>query len=104
MDVFFQTFYKNPTAPWRYVLGFEPGLMLPENLAVLRQAQWNFGDARAYAPWVKKMRPEDRMIIHVTHGAAPNLPGLEWNYAATELWIGRLPRPANNPTVPSPSK
>ncbi len=104
MDVFFQTFYKNPTAPWRYVLGFEPGLMLPENLAVLRQAQWNFGDTRAYAPWVQKMRPEDRMIIHATHGATPNLPGLEWKYAATELWIGRLPRPANNPTATSPSK
>jgi hypothetical protein len=104
MAVFFQTFYKNPTAPWRYILGFEPGLMLPENLAVLRQAQWNFGDSRAYEPWVQKMRPEDRMIIHATHAAAPNLPGLEWKYAATELWIGRLPRPANNPIAPSPSR
>jgi len=101
MDVFFETFYKNPTAPWRYILGFESGLMLPENQAVLRQAQWNFGDARAYAPWVKKMRPEDRMIIHATHGGAPNLPELEWNYAATELWIGRLPRAAIHPPVPA---
>jgi hypothetical protein len=93
MDVFFQTFYKNPTAPWRYILGFEPGLMQPEDLAVLRKAQWNFGDSRAYEPWVKKMRPEDRMIIHATGGDAPKLPELEWNYAATEIWIGRLPQP-----------
>jgi hypothetical protein len=100
MDVFFTTFYKNPAAPWRYVLGFEPGLMLPENLEVLRKAQWNFGDVRAYEPWVKKMRPEDRMFIHATHGGTPKLPELEWNYAATELWIGRLPRTSNTPPGP----
>jgi hypothetical protein len=70
--------------------------MLPEDLAVLRKAQWNFGDARAYEPWVQKMRPEDRLIIHATGGAPPNLPELEWNYAATEMWIGRLPRPGHN--------
>jgi hypothetical protein len=97
MDVFFQTFYKNPHAPWRYALGFEPGLMLPEDLAVLRKAQWNFGDSRAYEPWVVKMRPQDRLIIRATGGARPNLPELEWNYAATEIWIGRLPRPGGPP-------
>ena len=101
MDVFYTTFYKNPTAPWRYVLGFEPGLMRPEDLEVFRKAQWNYGDARAYEPWVKKMRPEDRLFIHAKHGGAPNCPGLEWNYAATELWIGRLPRPAS--TAPPPN-
>ena len=94
MDVFFQTFYKNPKAPWHYALGFEPGLMLPENLRVLRRAQWTFGDVRAYAPWVEKMRPADRLIIHAAHGGTPNLPQLEWYYAATEMWIGRLPRPS----------
>jgi len=102
MNVFFETFYKNPTAPWRYVLGFEPGLMLPENLAVLRKAQWNFGDSRAFAPWAQKMRPEDRLIIHATGGAVPKLPELEWNYAATEIWIGRLPRAANHSNVSPP--
>jgi hypothetical protein len=92
MDVFFETFFNNPTAQWRYVLGFEPGLMTPENLEVLRKAQWNYGDTRAYEPWVKKMRPEDRMIIHATRaGGPPNISELEWNYAATGLWVGRLP-------------
>jgi len=102
MDVFFTTFYKNPTAPWRYVLGFEPGLMRPENLEVYRKSQWNFGDVRAFEPWVKKMRPEDRMFIHATHGGVPKLPELEWTYAATELWIGRLPRVAAHPPAPQP--
>ncbi|MDE3098561.1 MAG: hypothetical protein KGJ88_03735 [Verrucomicrobiota bacterium] len=91
MDVFFETFFKNPNAPWRYVLGFEPGLMTPENLAVYRKAQWNFGDARAFEPWVAKMRPQDRMIIHARAGNPPDLPELQWKYAATETWIGRLP-------------
>jgi hypothetical protein len=99
MDVFFETFYKNPTADWKYILGFESGWMRPEDLKVLRQAQWNFGDARAYEPWVQEMRPQDRLIIRAAGSGRPNIPELEWNYAATELWIGRLPRASANPAA-----
>ncbi|HSU52617.1 MAG TPA: hypothetical protein VLT36_01000, partial [Candidatus Dormibacteraeota bacterium] len=98
MEVFFQTFYKNPTAPWRYILGFEPALMRPEDLAVLRKVQWNYGDVRAYEPWVKQMRPEDRLVVRASKlrtGAQPNIPQLEWYYAVSDLWIGRLPRSSN---------
>jgi hypothetical protein len=98
MQVFYFTFFKNPTAPWRYVLGFEPGLMRPEDLAVLRQAQWNFGDSRAYEPWVRKMRPQDRLILRASYShltGRPNLPQLEWLFAANDYWIGRLPRTNN---------
>jgi hypothetical protein len=98
--VFFKTFYKNPIAPWRHILGFEPGLMLPKNLKVLRNAEWNFGDAKIIHAVGAKMRPENRMIIHATGGGRANLPELEWNYAATETWIGRLPRAINNPVAP----
>ena len=98
MDVFFQTFFKNPTADWRYILGFEPGLMRPEDLEVLRKIQWNHGAAfAAYEPWVKKMRPADRMILRGSAGSPPGIPELEWHYAATGLWIGRLPQAANGP-------
>jgi hypothetical protein len=101
MTIFFETFYKNPTAPWKYVLGFEPGLMTPENLAVLREIQWNYSDLRTYAPWVKKMRPEDRLVIRAFRASgAPGIPELEWNYAATGLWVGRLPRSTN--AIPLP--
>ncbi|HEY1719223.1 MAG TPA: hypothetical protein VGH42_13145 [Verrucomicrobiae bacterium] len=89
MDVFFQTFYKNPTADWKYILGFESGLMLPEDLKVFRDAQWNYGDARAFEPWVKKMRPADRMVIR--GGGTPDIPELEWHYVGSSLWVGRLP-------------
>jgi hypothetical protein len=39
MTVFYDTFYRNPTVPWRYVMGFEPALMTREDLAVARAAQ-----------------------------------------------------------------
>jgi len=101
MDVFFDTFYNNPKADWKYILGFESGWMRPEDLEVLRKFQWDFGDARALEPWVKKMRPQDRMIIHAPGSSPPNLPELQWNYAATELWIGRLPRAIDNTAAPT---
>ncbi len=98
MTVFYDTFYRNPTAPWRYVMGFEPALMRPEDLAVARAAQWNFGDLRAYEPWLRKMRWQDRLIITgpwlpesgVTRGG--NIAELEWHHAANDWWIGRLRR------------
>jgi hypothetical protein len=99
MDVFFETFFANPKADWKYILGFESGWMQKDDLDVLRKSQWNFGDARAFEPWVQKMRPEDRMIIRAPGGSPPNLPELQWYYAATETWIGRLP-----PAGVSPSK
>ncbi|MGA2029010.1 MAG: hypothetical protein ABSG87_02945, partial [Verrucomicrobiota bacterium] len=104
MDIFFQTFFKNPTADWRYILGFESGFMQPEDLEVLRKIEWNYGDVRAYEPWVKKMRPQDRMIIRGNSGNLPNIPELEWHYAASSLWVGRLPQLTNNPAAAFPQK
>lgn len=93
MRVFNNTFFKNPNAPWRYVLGFESALMLPEDLAVVRKVDWNYGDVRAYAPWVQKMGPKDRLTIRGAKNiGSPNIPELEWHYAVTDIWIGRKPR------------
>ncbi|HEY1172104.1 MAG TPA: hypothetical protein VGH19_12090 [Verrucomicrobiae bacterium] len=90
MTVFYQTFYQNPSAGWRYALGFEPALMPPEDLNVFRSYQWNYGDTRALEPWIRKMRPEDRMILRGGSAtAAP--PGLVWREGTPGLWIGRLP-------------
>lgn len=97
MEIFFQTFFKNPKADWRYILGFESGLMRPKDLEVLRRIQWNHGAAyAAYEPWVKEMRPADRMIIRGSAGARPQIPELQWHYAATGLWIGLLPAAATH--------
>ena len=101
MDVFFQTFYRNPAADWRYILGFESGLMRPDDLETLRKIQWNHGAAsEAYEPWVKKMRPADRMLLRGSGGNPPGIPELEWHYAVTGLWIGRLPKSSTTDGTP----
>jgi hypothetical protein len=98
MKLFYNTFFKNPTAPWRYVVGFEPALMQPEDLEVLRKVQWNSGDFAAYEPWVKKMRPEDRLIIPDSWFPASGggLTGLEWKHVLNSFWIGRLQQKPSN--------
>jgi hypothetical protein len=89
MRFFFNTFYKNPQAGWRYILGFEPALMLPEDLKVYRAIQRSGRAAEAYEPWIKKMRPEDRLAVEGPY--QPDLPPLEWTRTGN-VWIGRLPR------------
>lgn len=90
MNVFYQTFYKNPHAEWRYILGFEPTMMPPEDLAIFRNIQLSYGAVQAFEPWVNKMLPEDRMILKV--GSKPEIKGLEWNNTIPGTWVGRLPR------------
>jgi hypothetical protein len=100
MTLFYQTFFKNPRGDWRYMLGFEPTWMPAEDFEVFHKILWNFGDTKAYAPWVKKMRPEDRLVIRGERGGPPGIPQLEWNYGVSGIWIGRLPRPVQNGTAP----
>ncbi len=104
MRVFYDMFFKNPQAEWRYIIGFEPTLMPPDDLQTFNNILWNVGDLRAYKPWVDKMRPADRLVLARPAGAAPNLPTLEWHYAATDTWIGRLPAVSANAagTAPTP--
>jgi hypothetical protein len=90
MGFFYNTFYKNPGAEWRYIVGYEPALAPDEDRKILRQIQWNHYAFKAYEPWIKKMRPEDR--LEIDSGSQPNLPQLEWHNAVGYLWIGRLPR------------
>jgi len=94
MTIFYQTFFKNPNADWKYILGFDPTFMPAEDFDVYHKVAWNFGDAKAYAPWVKKMRATDRLVIRGNGGSPPNIPQLEWNYGVSGIWIGRLPRAA----------
>jgi hypothetical protein len=88
MQFFYNTFYRNPRGDWRYIVGFEPALMPPEDLKVYRSIQASGGAFEAYEPWIKKMRPEDRLEIESSF--EPNLPALEWKRAAGNIWIGRL--------------
>ena len=92
MSIFYQVFFKNPHAEWRYILGFEPALMRPEDLAIYRNIQATYRAFTSFGPWVKKMTPKDRLIIRHMSDKAPNIPGLEWGYAADGIWSGRLAR------------
>lgn len=94
MGLFFQGIYRLPHAPWRYMVGFEPALMPPQDLALYRAMT----DRRNRVPemydlWVRRMRPEDRMILETTGlRDPPPIPGLEWHYLPPTYWSGRLPR------------
>ncbi len=90
MTIFYQMFYANPHADWRYMLGFEPTMMPIEDLAILRRIQWNYSAHDAYEPWVKKMQPEDRLILR--RSFKPPIRELEWNPTVPGTWVGRLPR------------
>jgi hypothetical protein len=100
MTLFYQTFFKNPNGDWRYALGFEPTLMTDENFDVYHKILWNYGDAKAYQPWVDKMRPQDRLVMRGGRGEQPGIPQLEWNYGVSGIWIGRLPR-TNSIAIPA---
>jgi hypothetical protein len=90
MAVFFLTFYKYPQGPWKYMTGFEPGFMPPEDLKVLMNIKASHGSYLSFLPWIKKMREKDRLFI--TSRAVPQIPELDWQYAGSNFWVGRIPR------------
>ena len=96
MFFFYQTFFRNPNAEWKYLVGFEPALMPDEDFETYKAILWSNRDPKAYIPWLKKMRPEDRIAMR--SGAPPQIPNLEWKYA-DDIWIGRLPRSNGSPTA-----
>ncbi|HEV2692220.1 MAG TPA: hypothetical protein VG347_04935 [Verrucomicrobiae bacterium] len=92
MTIFYQTFFKNPHGDWRYQLGFEPALMPAEDFETYHKILWNGGDVKAYAPWIEKMKPADRLMVRGNTSQRPSIPQLEWYYGVSGVWIGRLPR------------
>ena len=92
MGIFYQTFFKNPNADWRYILGFEPAIMPEADLKIYRDIQQNRATYKCFYPWVNKMRSQDRLIIRGAPDAKPKIAELEWYYVAHETWSGRLPR------------
>ncbi len=90
MQFYYDTFYKNPQADWRYILGYEPAVMPEDDLKILRSIQLSRGAPEAYEPWIKKMRSADRLVIYSS--APPDLPELQWHEAVNGIWIGKLPK------------
>jgi hypothetical protein len=92
MRVFYNTFFKNPHAPWRYVLGFEPALMPAEDLVIYREVQRELASDESLGPWVARMKPEDRLVVVRAANSAPAIEALEWYSPFRGMWIGRFPR------------
>ena len=86
MRVFYEVFFRLPNAPFRYALGYEPGLMPLVDQNLLRQ-EIASGLYLPFEDWVKKMTPRDRMVLR-SDGAPPPLSGLEWTRVSRELWVG----------------
>lgn len=103
MSLFYQTFYKNPHGDWRYMLGFEPTWMPKEDFEIYHKILWNFNDGKAYQPWIEQMTPADRLAVRGGGGGTPDIPGLEWKYAVSGIWLGRLPQ-TNSVAPPSENK
>lgn len=91
--LFHQLFYRRPDASWRYMVGFEPGLMPPGDLAVYRDFMKR-GTVDALAPWIARMRPPDRLVLLGPAASPPGTP-LEWKHLGGNLWAGRLPSPTD---------
>ena len=92
--LFHQLFYRRPDAPWRYMVGFEPGLLPPEDLAVYREFLKR-DTVEALRPWIERMQPRDRLVVVLSEPGAPAMPELEWKNLGGPLWCGR--RPARRP-------
>jgi hypothetical protein len=104
MDFFFQGFYRQPDAPWRYVVGFEQSIMPPEDRRVLRalMASRPLRPGHLFEPWIRRMRPEDRLLLE-GQGAhdRPQLRDLEWTFVPPTFWSGRKPASLSS-TLPQP--
>jgi hypothetical protein len=88
MDFFYNTFYQNPRADWRYMLGFEPALMPDDDLHTFREIQRHPGNGQFYGPWIAKLKPADRLVIYSSY--EPPLPQLEWFNPVSNIWLGKL--------------
>lgn len=89
MGVFYDTFFENPRAPWRYLVGFEPGMMPPAELEVFRAVQRADASDAALRPWVAELRAADRLVVARPNRPPPQIPELDWYSPFAGVWIGR---------------
>jgi len=86
MGVFYAIYHRMPHAKFRFSTAFEPGIMPPEDLKVLRAFQSN-GMVRDFKPWFEKMTGKDRIVLNVP--AKPEWPEMEFKQLYSGAWIGR---------------
>jgi hypothetical protein len=99
MAPFYSIYYRLPRDHFfRFILGYEPGLMPPDDLKTLRAIQSTNGALAEHEPWFAKMQPADRILITALN--KPEKEGFEFarffNY-----WIGRK-APDKNTSLEAP--
>jgi len=101
MFVFYGTYFQNPNGDWKYVLGFEPGLMKEEDDRVYQESFRTQDWDQALAPWVGRMTSRDRMVLLGPPQAPPAVQGLAWVFVAPNKWVGLKPTPPAVPARPA---
>ncbi|MEK7752199.1 MAG: hypothetical protein AAB654_09810 [Acidobacteriota bacterium] len=91
MQLFYAVYHRLPYVKFRFSTAFEPGIMPPEDLKVLRDHQ-AYGLLRDYKPWFEKMTSKDRIVLNSP--MMPEWPEMEFKpfYGS---WIGRKTAPSN---------
>ena len=88
--VFYEMFYLNPNAPWRYALGFTPEIMPNEDYAVYVDRHTT-GTIESLDPWAERMNRADRLLIRDPRGIQ-RWQQLEWQAIEGGFYSGRLKR------------
>jgi hypothetical protein len=88
--IFYEMFYLEPMAPWRYTLGFTPEVMPDEDYAVYVDRHTT-GTIESLEPWVRRMTPADRLLIR-DHRGVQRWNQLEWLQLEGGFLSGRLKR------------
>jgi len=91
MALFYDLYFQNPHGKWRYMVGFEPTMMPPEDLATFQNILLEPDNPAAYAPWIVKLRPQDRLFLRANRQPQSVFPGLQWYRVERNLWSGRKP-------------
>ena len=89
MGAFYELFYRYPHAPWRYICGYEPGLMPQEDLVIYADLIKRGYSRETLLPWIRKMNEADRFVVHCE--GMPPISDLEWQPFYDRFWFGRLP-------------
>ncbi|MDF9826921.1 hypothetical protein M2447_001006 [Ereboglobus sp. PH5-10] len=102
MGVFYKLYFRNPNDHYRFILGFESGLMPPEDLKTLRRIQFSDGLIDEYAPWMEKMTSADRLVLR--YPEEPKWENMEF-VKFQSYWIGRkAPKKQSSPDSKEPKQ
>ena len=87
MEHFYYNYFSDHEGKYKYVLGFEPAIMLPENRKIYREISYSGFHYTSYKPWIDKLTLKDR--IFTSSDIRLNYPELDWIMAGQKLFIGK---------------